>query len=208
MEDNGRHQLVFRVIHPSTNVTLRQPRMTRDEFLAWAEAQDERYEFDGFAPVAMTGGAMSHNRITRNILVSLAARLRGGPCEPLGPDAGAATIGDAVRYPDALVTCSPVGDDARLVPAPVVVFEVVSPSSVRIDRIVKLLEYCAVSSILCYVIVGSTSMGVSIFSRSGPGQDWTATARTELEIIALPESGVELPVIELYQSTDLLAANG
>jgi hypothetical protein len=38
------------------NVALRQPVMTRDGFFLWAEAREERYEFDGFAPVAMTGG--------------------------------------------------------------------------------------------------------------------------------------------------------
>jgi hypothetical protein len=38
------------------NVVLRTPRMTRDEFLTWAEVQRARYEFDGFVPVAMTGG--------------------------------------------------------------------------------------------------------------------------------------------------------
>ena len=84
---------------------LRTPRMTRDAFLTWAEVQRERYEFDGFEPVAMTGGTRNHNRITRDIHRALDARLRGSGCESLGPDAGVATIGDAVRYPDARVTC-------------------------------------------------------------------------------------------------------
>jgi hypothetical protein len=38
------------------NVAFRQPLMTREQFFPWAQAQDERYEFDGFRPVAMTGG--------------------------------------------------------------------------------------------------------------------------------------------------------
>jgi hypothetical protein len=41
------------------NIALRRP-MTQEEFLAWAEAQEERYEFDGFQPVAMTGGTNNH----------------------------------------------------------------------------------------------------------------------------------------------------
>jgi Uma2 family endonuclease len=88
-----------------TLAPLRKPRMTREEFFDWAQGQDIRYEFDGFEPVGMTGGNISHSQITQNILVSLRTRLRGGNCRPLGPDAGVATIGDAVRYPDALVTC-------------------------------------------------------------------------------------------------------
>ena len=85
------------------NVALRKPGMTREQFFAWAEADGGRWEFDGFEPVATTGGTANHSRIVRNLHVALGTRLRGGGCEPLGPDAGVATVGDAVRYPDALV---------------------------------------------------------------------------------------------------------
>src|SRR4051794_41162701 len=129
------------------NIALRKPRMSRDEFLAWAEAQDARYEFDGLLPVAVVGGTVNHNRITLNIHFALRTRLRGSGCAPLGPDAGLATIGNAVRYPDVLVTCSKLSGDSRLVPGVLVVFEVLSPSSGRTDRIEKLLEYRAVPSI-------------------------------------------------------------
>ncbi len=40
----------------SMSIAFHLPHMTREEFLDWAEAQEERYEFDGFQPVAMTGG--------------------------------------------------------------------------------------------------------------------------------------------------------
>jgi Uma2 family endonuclease len=65
-------------------VAVRKPRMTRDEFFPWAQAQDARYEFDGFEPVAMTGGTANHSRITQNILFALRSRLRGGACRPSG----------------------------------------------------------------------------------------------------------------------------
>src|SRR5689334_16267230 len=121
--------------------------MSREEFFSWAEAQDGRYEFDGFQPVAMVGGTVNHSRITLNIHFALHSRLRGSGCEPLGPNAGLGTIGDAVRYPNALVTCTRTPGDLRLVPGVVVVFEVLSPSSGRTDRIEKLLEYRTVPSI-------------------------------------------------------------
>ena len=107
------------------NVALRKP-MSRDEFFTWAERQEERYEFDGLQPVAMTGGSLRHSRLIRNINRQLGNRLAGQPCEPLGSDAGVATIGETVRYPDAVVTCSKINDRDLLVPNPVIVFEVVS----------------------------------------------------------------------------------
>lgn len=119
------------------NLTLRTPRMTREEFFNWAPAQDVRYEFDGSRPVAMTGGSRDHSRICQNLWSALRARLRESPGEPLGPDAGLATIGDAVRYPDALVTCTRGPGTDHVIPGVVVVFEVVSPSSSRVDRIIK-----------------------------------------------------------------------
>lgn len=184
------------------NVALRTPRMTRDEFFLWAEAQDEPYEFDGFEPVAMTGGTLRHNRIILNLQAALRARLLAGKCQPFGPDAGVRTTGDAVRYPDAVVTCSKFDLSAREVPNPVVIFEVLSPTSAHIDQIVKLLEYRAVVSIRRYVILESSNVGLAVHSRAQGGADWTATALIE-GVLPLPEIGIEIPVAELYLGTEL-----
>ncbi len=51
-------------------LALRKP-MTLEEFLAWEEGQPLRYEFDGFQPVAMTGGTFIHAAIQRNLLFAL-----------------------------------------------------------------------------------------------------------------------------------------
>jgi Uma2 family endonuclease len=126
------------------NVTLRNPVMTREAFFLWAEAQDERYEFDGFAPVAMGGGSNRHSRIVQNTSFALRMRLNGSGCEAFGPDAGLGTIAEAVRYPDAMITCEKARGEDHVVPGVVVVFEVISPSSGYVDRVVKLREYKAV----------------------------------------------------------------
>jgi Uma2 family endonuclease len=180
--------------------------MTREEFLDWAQAQDVRYEFDGLEPVAMTGGTANHSQITQNILVALRSRLRGSNCRPLGPDAGIATVGAAVRYPDALVTCSKVRGDAQTIPGVVVVFEVVSPTSGRIDRIVKLREYRSVASIRSYVIIEHSSVGLTVLSRRHEDHDWTARALTIEDVLQLPDIGVEIPVAELYENVEFTDA--
>ena len=184
------------------NVPLRKP-WTQDEFFAWDGHQDGRYEFDGFQPVAMTGGNINHNRIMLNVQAALRERLRGGPCEPLGPDAGVATTGANIRYPDALVTCSkqPSGE-ARTVLGVVVVFEVLSPTSGRTDRIVKVREYAAVDSILRYVIFESTGVGLQVFERQSASESWKALALTGDDILQLPEIGIEIPVTAFYEGVD------
>ena len=185
------------------NIALRKPRMTREQFFAWAQARDERYEFDGFEPVAMTGGTVNHNRIAHNLAFALRTRLRGSGCEPLGLDAGVATTGDTVRYPDALVTCTKTPGAAHLVEGVVVVFEVLSPTSGRTDRIVKVREYRAVPSIRRYVILEHTSIGLTVLERASGDEAWRATALTAEDTLRMPEIGIEIPVADFYHDVDL-----
>jgi len=182
------------------NVALRKP-MTREAFFAWAEVQEGRYEFDGVQPVAMTGGNAGHSRIIRNINRHLANRLAGKPCESMGPEAGVATVGQAVRYPDALVTCARFDDQDRLVPDPVIVFEVVSPSSVHMHHAIKLHEYQAVPTIRRYIIVESAAAAVTLNVRDQDGAAFEAETLGYSDMIRLPEIGIEIPVAAIYEGT-------
>jgi len=58
--------------------------MSLEEFLAWEERQEPRWEFDGFAPVAMTGGTVEQGLIQANLIQQLGNRLQGTPCRALG----------------------------------------------------------------------------------------------------------------------------
>ena len=183
-------------------VALRKA-MTQQEFFAWAEAQDTRYEFDGFQPVAMTGGNIVHSRVIRNVNRQLANRLAGKACESLGPDAGIATVGGTVRYPDAVVSCTRPGNLDRLVPNPVVVFEVISPTSIRTDRIVKLREYAAVPTIRRYVIVEPNAVAVTVLSRDGADEPFHTVGLAEDDTLDLPEIGIGIPVAAIYEGIAL-----
>ncbi len=182
---------------PCMNIAFRKP-MTREEFFTWAEAQEERYEFDGFHPVAMTGGSGNHSRITGSINFQLRLRLGKGPCEALGSDAGVATVDERVRYPDALVTCTRFDGRDHTVSSPVIVFEVVSASSTRTDRIVKVNEYHAVPSIKRYIIVEQTVIGLSVLWRQHQDDPWSVLTLTDGDVLNLPEIGIEIPVNDLY----------
>ena len=179
--------------------------MTREDFLAWAESQDVRHEFDGVQPVAMVGTTANHNRIALNIHAALRSRLRGGRCEAFCMEFGLATAGSAVRYPDNLVTCGPNPGDARLASNVVVVFEVVSPTSGRMDRIVRVREYRAVAFIRRYAIVERISVGLTVLQRSGADQPWIASTLTSGDTLAPPELGVEVLIDELYEDVTFVA---
>jgi len=177
-------------------LALRQP-ATLAEFLAWEERQPLRYEFDGVGPVAMTGGTAGHAAIQANLAIAIGGRLRGGPCRFFGSDLKIRTAGDHIRYPDGVVVCSSVDRAATLVSDPVVIFEVLSPSTAGTDRIAKAREYQATPSVRRYVMLEQDRIGATVYARSG--DVWTHEILIADSVLALPEIGVELLLGELYE---------
>ncbi len=176
--------------------------MTQAEFFLWAQSEEGRYEFDGIRPVAMTGGNLGHNQIMLATHRALDRHLAGSACRALGPEAGVATVGETVRFPDAVVTCSKFNRSDLLVPSPVVVFEIVSPGSLRVDRVVKLREYQSVRSIRSYVIVESEAPAVTLLSRDEADGPFSAIGLTEDDTLDLSCVGISLAVAELYDGLD------
>ena len=180
---------------------------TQEEFFAWAEAQEERYEFDGLQPVAMSGGTLAHDFISHNLYRAVDRRLpEGGPCRVMGPNAGVATTHSIVRFPDALISCSQQDLGSRQAVGALVVFEVISESTVATDRILKVREYAAVASILRYVLVESTFHGVTVLARKRPEEVWGTSTLTLEDTLRVPEVGIEFPVAALYRDVPLLTA--
>src|SRR5271157_5261821 len=178
------------------NLAVRKP-MTLAEFLKWEERQPLRYEYDGVGPVAMTGGTAGHAVVQRNLAIAVGGRLRGKPCGFYGSDLKFQVAEGQVRYPDGMVVCSPVDRTATVVYDPVVVFEVLSPSTARDDRIVKAREYQATPSVQRYVMLEQDGVSATVYARSG--ETWTHEILIADSILALPEIGVELPLAELYE---------
>ena len=180
------------------SMSLRTP-MTKDEFLAWETRQEPRYEFDGIRPVAMTGGSNEHNIIFSNLLGSLNQRLRGQPCRAYGATMQVEVAG-RIRYPDAFVVCSPNQRGAQVFTDPVVIFEIISPSTARTDRVAKNMEYLATPSILTYVMIEQDYKAAIVQTRSG--DRWISTVVAGSDRIPLPEIGIELPLDELYDRVE------
>ncbi len=178
------------------NLLLHKP-VTLAEFLEWEEGQPLRYEFDGFGPVAMTGGTAGHADIQANLAAALRTRLRGKPCRFYGSDLKFQVAEGHVRYPDGMVVCSPVDRTATVIYDPVIVFEVLSPSTTRADRIVKAREYQATPSVQRYVMLEQDGVGATVYARSG--ETWTHEILVADSTLALPEIGVSLPLAELYE---------
>ncbi len=180
----------------SMSLALSKP-MTLAEFLAWEERQALRHEFDGVRPVAMTGGTRGHATIEANLAVAIVSRLRGGPCRFYGSDLKIKAGDDHIRYPDGFVACTPGESASTVVSDPVVIFEVLSPSTAAVDRIVKAREYQATPSVQRYVMLEQDRIGATVYARLGEG--WTHEILVADSTLALPEIGIALPLAELYE---------
>ena len=180
--------------------------MTVARYLEWEERQELRHEFDGVSTRAMTGGTAAHAAIQRNLLFLLTGALRGKSCQPFGSELKVQTP-TGIRYPDAFVVCSPIAPAARIVTDPVILFEVVSPSSVAIDFVIKNAEYRAMPSVRRYVVLQQSKAAAAVFSRRG--DDWlTDLVAGDGAHLELPEIGLRIPLADIYAGLELEAEPG
>jgi Uma2 family endonuclease len=169
--------------------------MTADEFIVWAMEQPEgqRYELVDGEVIGMAPERAAHARVKGRIYVALGAAIRaaGAPCEAF-PDGMAVRVdADTVFEPDALVRCgAPLDDNAIEVVDPMIVVEVVSPSSSSRDAGTKLEGYFRLPSVRHYLIVTIRNRAVIHHQRDEAGGITTRIIRDGP--IRLDPPGIEL----------------
>jgi len=130
--------------------------MTVDQFLIWAESQEGRYELINGEVFSMAAERSAHALTKFAVQTALAEGIRkaGLPCI-VYPDGMTVRISKHTAHePDALVYCGPkLPRGALEVPDPVIVVEVLSPSTRRIDAAKKLPGYFSLPSVHHYLIV-------------------------------------------------------
>ena len=171
-------------------------RMSQQDFLAWQAKQDKLYELvDGAAvqPLKMmTGTTRRHDRIVINAIGLLLDQLRGGPCRPW-TDAVAISIPQGnVRRPDVSVDCGELSDRELVAATPKLVIEVLSPSTMSFDRIVKLGEYKRVATLETILLVDTEEPQITVYQRKH-GQ-WVESLVKGLDAIIRP-AGIEAEIL-------------
>jgi Uma2 family endonuclease len=174
--------------------------MCLEEFLDWERKQPKRHEFANGVVTLMTGASAAHVRIAGNIAFALRQRLRGTGCEAFGSDMKVIANG-TVRYPDVSVTCQLIDDRDDRITEPVVVIEVLSPTTERTDRGRKKFDYVATPSIRQYAIVEQDERRIDLYTRAEAG--WTNEVITGEPVLNLSSIGVVLSLDTIYEDTDL-----
>lgn len=135
-----------------------QRRINATEFLAWAQSQEKgRYELFRGETFAMAPERAEHVAAKARIWRALADAIAhvGAPYEAFVDGLGVKIDDHTVYEPDALVNCGdpPVPADSLLAPAPIVIVEVISPSSRSFDKNSKLSDYFRLASVMHYLVV-------------------------------------------------------
>jgi len=178
---------------------LTKPRMTVDEFLVWAEGRPGRYELFKGDVYAMSPETVGHLEAKAAVHAALLAGIRalGLPCYVL-PDGATVRIDNETAYePDALVYCGQkLPPSALEIPSPIIVVEVLSPSTHRVDVSLKLAGYFRLPSVAHYLIVDPAQPMIVHHSR-GSG-DAILTRIVTAGSVTLDPPGLELALSDLY----------
>jgi Uma2 family endonuclease len=186
--------------------TTSQPRMTVDEFLAWVGQQPARYELYAGVAYLMAPERAAHAEMKYAVQTALGEGIRkaGLPCHML-PDGMTVRVAmDTAHEPDALVYCGPKIPRAAVeVPNPMIVVEVVSPSTRRIDSSLKLNGYFGLPSVAHYLIFDPDRPVVIHHARTSDDAILTRILRSG--VLRLDPPGLEIdlsPLIALAQGTE------
>jgi Uma2 family endonuclease len=173
-------------------------RMDKAAFLAWVEGREGRYELAGGRVLMMTGGSRAHGQITANLFRALDSRLdpdRWTILSDFGIDLGPKTL----RYPDIVV--DPAADAPRdlTASAPVLIAEVLSPSTERVDLGDKAAEYLRLRSLAVYLVFAQDELKAWVWLRGADDFSPRPQVLTERDaLIRIAALGIDLPLAEIY----------
>ncbi|HLM02777.1 MAG TPA: Uma2 family endonuclease [Pyrinomonadaceae bacterium] len=173
-----------------------------EEYLEGEKLSQIRREFIDGQVFAMAGASKRHNQICGNLYRNLSSRLIGSDCDVFMESVKVRPNAITFYYPDIVVTCEPGDDDEYIVHQPVVIVEVISPTSERADRYEKLQIYRQIPSLREYVIVWQDEMLVEVHRRN-ERQEWTVERFSQAEAeIDFDSIDFALKLSEIYQAIE------
>jgi Uma2 family endonuclease len=175
------------------------------DYDAYAEGEktaEVRREYVAGEVYAMAGASAAHIRVTRDLAGAIERRLAPKRCDVFNADMrvrirrGAQQLG---YYPDVVVTCPPVPDHTLELEAPIVIAEVLSPSTARTDKHEKFTNYATLASLRHYVLVSSDAAHILHYRRADGGA-WGEPEELlgQNALLRLDALGIEIPLSDIY----------
>jgi Uma2 family endonuclease len=175
-------------------------RMTVEQFLAWDDGTDCRYELVDGVPVAMVPPRGNHQVLAGTMAGHLFMALRERPPCTVRVEAGIRSRLSANTWfqADLAVTCSQAASNDPEVPEPILIVEILSPSTGSRDRRRKLPEYRAIPSVREIVLVDQEQISCEVHRRLDAGRWLTDLLREPGDRLRLDTVALDLPLTDLY----------
>ena len=185
-----------------------QTYLTPEEYItlerkAIPDAETVRSEYVKGKIIAMSGASFAHNLITANISAGLHSRLRDSGCVAIANEMRVSTPSTSSYFdPDVVVVCEEprFEDDVfDILLNPIIIVEVLSPSTEAYDRGERLLHYRQLESLKEYILVSQDRVYVERYLRKQ--EEWGYTSLQELgEVLPLISIQCKLPLREIYEN--------
>lgn len=187
------------------------PFLTPEQYLEIERKAETKSEYLRGVMRAMAGGTLTHSRIQNSLSREAGNALKHQPCGIFGPDLKLLVSSTGLyTYPDAMILCGPpqFADDRNdTVTNPVVIFEVLSPSTEAYDRGGKFSHYRALESLEEYVLISQSEARVERFRRLS-GNRWVLSESIGIEAAMELESvPCRLALSEIYDKVEFSSAS-
>lgn len=173
--------------------------MSADEFLAWDARQSVKHEFVAGEVFAMAGAGEAHVTAAGNVYAALRRHLKGSPCRTFITDMKLRVEAtDAFYYPDVMVTCAAAdAGEAMVKREPLLLVEVLSPSTAAYDRGAKFAAYRQLPTLREYLLVDPDTRRCDLY-RLGADGLWVLHPFEPGQDLQLASVGLELPAATLW----------
>ncbi len=182
--------------------------MTAETFLAWDETQTVKHEFVRGEVFAMAGAGEAHVTTAGNVYAALRRHLKGSPCRSFISDMKLRVeAADAFFYPDVMVTCASAdASDATSKGHPVLLVEVLSPSTAAYDRGDKFVAYRRLASLREYALIDPQSRRCDVY-RLGADGLWVLHPFEAGQDLRLASVDLDLPAVTLWDEVPLVSGS-
>lgn len=171
------------------------------EYLRLEQQSTTKHEWIGGDVFAVAGGSPEHARLQAALAGVLRGALAGRPCVVFGADLRIRSRETEIAtYADASVVCGRIEthpEDSDAVTNPVLVIEVLSPSTDAYDRGQKAAHYRRLPSLKEYVLVAQDAPRIEVFRRSDGGR-WEFLEAGTAESLTLESVGCTISVDEVF----------
>ena len=175
------------------------PYLTVAEYLEFEKDSPVKHEYIDGQIYAMAGASEAHNRIAGNLFNRLDDHLADDECAPFISDMKVYVSATLYYYPDVVVACDPPGSDPYYRQKPILLVEVSSPGTERIDRNEKLAAYKGIRSLKEIVLVAQERVQIEVFRRQR-GDHWQREVLATMnEELRLQSVGLTLQVAQVYR---------